>query len=811
MKPIINPGRLALALALFGGVGLAAAFASEGIFSVVPSNDMTYLQLGQLEKAGLLSPGDSQGPLTRFEVAQRVAKARDQYREIVVAQADEIPLPPDLGEPSLPSTSSSAPPVAAVPASPAPAPVSPADSSVPEIPPVAQAAVPAAVTPTATPEDPLKWSKIAATLNSLEDAYQYELKDIQTPVKGLADKTQDLENAQYDLLKRIKGITEYPTIAWHGLGRVFGAVQRLSLTTTGATVSPEDNSQGRGYIDFEPEGVVSKQVRWELMVRYGTAMVANDSQAIDSFYPRRGTMELKTPWFTATLGDFNESYTPLTMWNRDNLDLRWVPEMMAREDDTLKYESFLNDEPNWPFRGLRLGTEVAWPDSTWFDHFDISLMADMIRNGFNDLASGGTYFGPGFFTDWLFAGQGKLATKRLFIGGNTNLKFSLDTYGVLLWEPLESEQPGSPYDPNGVGTWAHQYEILSVKPSVDVTLGDGMVLGASWETASSLYEDDTRNSGNNVSDWAFLIGPYLKFQHSQISFNFLNVGPNFFSPLAQTRQDLVTATSNFNSSAPTPEFNTDPLRSQFFLSGVPRASGIFSFYDRTEDNTFPYGLGTPNRQGGGLEIDVKTLDKDSLKIKGSVYFVQEMQANLVATTDGTGLVPVDMPASVTSVPIRNFTYINLGPSINLAPYIDDPEDLVLGTNVRYEETDSSIGTLTSAWVLGGVEAGLFPWWNTALSFSVDSVNGSEAGYQGSTMARYSYIFDNSDLGDYQIFNINGTNDSLRLSMTFTMNRNSRLFLDYDYTWGNAVPYVGALPSGNTLNNQYAELTYEIQF
>ncbi len=712
MKSITNLKRFALALAVLWTGGWACASQLDGLFSVVPAGDPTYVQLGDLEKAGLLVPGASQGPLTRYEVAERVFQAREQFHEIVVAQADEIPLPPDLGAPTLPTsdnTGAAAPPALPAPAAPVVAPAaSPSSAEVNLVPasPVALpgAAAPAASapTPSATPEDPLKWSKIAATLNSLEDAYQYELKEIQKPANTLSDKTQQLENGQYDLSKRLKGITEYPTIAWHGLGRVFGAAQRLTSADPGLTLPENDNFQGRGYIDFEPEGVVSKQVRWELMVRYGTAMVANDSQAIDMFLPRRGTMELKTPWFSATLGDFDESYTPLTLWNRDNLDLRWVPEMMAREDDTLKYESFLNNEPNWPFRGLRLGTEIAWPDSTWMDHFGLSLMGDMIRNGFNDLASGGTYFGPGFFTDWLFAGKGQLATKHLFLGNGTNIKFTFDGYGLLMWEPLNTELPGSPYSIFNAATWAHQYEILSLKPSVDVALGDGLILGASWETASSLYEDDTRNSARNVTDWAVIMGPYLKFQHSQITFNYINIGPNFFSPMAQTRQDLVTNSTSFNPTGelPTQELFSAPLRSQFFLAGVPRAGGIYSFYDRTEDNTFPYGLATPNREGAGLDFDIKTLDRDSLKIKGSIYFVQEINANLVLINQGPGLTAVDNPTTATP-PTRNFTYVNLGPSINLAPYIDDPEDFVIGTNVRYEQTSSSIGNLTSAWVLGG--------------------------------------------------------------------------------------------------------------
>jgi hypothetical protein len=80
------------------------------------------------------------------------------------------------------------------------------------------------------------------------------------------------------------------------------------------------------------------------------------------------------------------------------------------------------------------------------------------------------------------------------------------------------------------------------------------------------------------------------------------------------------------------------------------------------------------------------------------------------------------------------------------------------------------------------------------------------------MARSVYQFDNTDLvlGGYSPFNINGSRQSWRVSSTFKIDRNSSLYADYDFTWGNAVPYVGTTLPG-TLYNQFMELTYEIQF
>ncbi|HJT24360.1 MAG TPA: hypothetical protein VJ873_07265, partial [bacterium] len=108
-----------MGLALLGAFSLllaaACATAAPNPFSVVPSNDPTYGQLQQLEASGLLPEGASQGPLTRFEVAQRIFKADKKFKEIVVAQADTDipPPPPDNGETS---TSTAAPPATTAPA-----------------------------------------------------------------------------------------------------------------------------------------------------------------------------------------------------------------------------------------------------------------------------------------------------------------------------------------------------------------------------------------------------------------------------------------------------------------------------------------------------------------------------------------------------------------------------------------------------------------------------------------------------------------------------------------------------------------------
>lgn len=781
MKPI---SKSFFFLLLWAGSGaFATELSPQPLFSTVPVGDPTYNQLQQLEKTGLLSSGASQPPLTRYEVAQDILTAQARYKEIVVAQVDMNMLPSveDLSNTgSAAATDSNSPAVTGAPTT--------ASSSVTE-----------------SDED---LEKAAASLNSLEDAYQYELKSVQGTRDSTLKDASDMENEQYELWKRLKGITEYPTVAWHGLGRAFLITQQYNGNLAALGLTHSSTSTELGYLDFEPEGVVDKEIRWDAILRYRSEFESDQSAAIDLLTIRRATMDFNAPWLSATLGDFDESYTPLTLWNRDNLDLRYMPEMIAREDDTLKYESFLNHEPDWPFRGARVGTEVLWPDSDLLDHFKISFMADMISNGFNDTSGQAFYFGADDFTNFIFGGDSELKSKRWYVGGGMSAQLALDAYAVILAEPLGTNAPNSLYIQFNPATWAHHYQTISLKPSIDVGMGDDASFGAVWEGASAVYQDDERDANKVISDYAILAGPYLRLGRSKITFNYLYVGPYYYSPMAQTRQDDIAPGSASNT-LPTPELFEAPLRSQFFLSDVPRAGGIFSYYDRTQDNTFPYGLATPNREGGGLDLDVKALEKDALQILGSIYFVQEISDNLVVNGPGTGLTAVDGDASAPT-PQRNFTYVNLGPSFNLGPFIGI-DDLTFGTNVRFEQTDSAIGTLTSAWVLGGVQVGLFPWWEIAGAYSNQGLNGREAGIGGTTLARYSYIFDNSDLGQYQVFNINGTDESWRLSSIFKINRNSSLYLDYDLTQGNAIPYVGSSSPGGTLINHYWEATYEVQF
>jgi hypothetical protein len=290
--------------------------------------------------------------------------------------------------------------------------------------------------------------------------------------------------------------------------------------------------------------------------------------------------------------------------------------------------------------------------------------------------------------------------------------------------------------------------------------------------------------------------------------NYLDVGPYYYSPLAQTRQDAVTSLSGLGTNNFSPELWEAPLRSQYFLNDVPRPSEIYSFYDRTQDNVFPYGLATPNREAVGLDLDIRALDKQALRIKGAAYLAQEIQSDFVLS----GGQYLDVDTLLYQYPTRQFVYVNVGPSLNLGPSLGWDRDLEIGANFRMEQTTSAIGTLTSVWGLGGIRADILPVWEITAGYSQQTANGTDTGYvvngQQTLYARYVYIYDSTDYGNYQPFHVNGTNQSLRFSNAFKINNHSSLYLDYDWTFGNLLP-LGQIQG--TLNNQYGEVTYEVRF
>jgi hypothetical protein len=429
----------------------------------------------------------------------------------------------------------------------------------------------------------------------------------------------------------------------------------------------------------------------------------------------------------------------------------------------------------------------------------------MIRNGINDNVTGGWFLGGNAPSDWLFAGEAGLKFKgRKFAG--RELKTGVDLYGLILDEPFGTSAPGGVYDALDTATWNRQYKVGSLKPSLRMDLGGTKSLTGTLEYAYALYRDDMRDSAREVGDFAALVGTTLQSGDSKVTFQYLSVGQHYYSPLAQTRQDAVTDTSSLGVICPSDSFG-GAWRGQSFLDSIPRPGTLFTMFDRTADNVFPYGLATPNRQGVGGLIDLRPSGGKTWRLKGSAYFLKEIEGDLTFNADRSGYVPVEDPTGDV-VPVRKFTYVNIGPSVNLGPSLGFAREFLLGMNARFEKTSSLLGDLNCAWWVMEAKSEVMPGWGLSVAGSIRSARGDEAGLDGSLWARYPYLFDNQDLGRYQRVHVDGRVKSLTVSNSFRLSRQGTLNLDGGWTDGDMAPSSGIL---GAWKRQFVEATYEIRF
>jgi len=748
MKPTSNILRAAFALLLMvlGAQGLSAS----GLFDQVPSGDPTFTQFHRLEKWGLLPQGTVHEPATRYEAAEWIVEGRRRAEEkglMVVAQlTDDL----DLSGPSVVIEHHDK--------------AQPAPDATP---------APAGETSSETSSEPSS-EEVKQTFQTLQEAYDYELGQIKGDVKKVKGRLDDLEAQDYKMWRQVKGLSTNATISLHGFGRGGWFATQLS------DMGNQTLNKGNALLDLEPTGVVSKEVSWNGIFRMYGNMATGDSGLGGIL--ERVSIQLNPSFISATLGDFNLSWTPLTLWNRDSRDLLYKPEVIARWDDYVKYPLFMDHSPDLPFRGVRLSTEVEWPGSKVMDSFKVETFAHMIGTGFNN-----GYFAH-HYSAWLFGAMSEMkATKYA----------SLGAYGLLYDEPLNTDLSTAIYKPLDPTTWAQRYQIGSLQPKLDFPIGGDFSLGAEMESAFSIYQDDKLNPDRRVTDYAMIGGPRLRYQKSVLSFNLMDVGYNYFSPLAQIRQqDDNTLQLTGSPLVLYDNPASDPLG---------RAGSIFRFYNRLQDNVFPYGMATPNRKGAGAELDWKSGENDAWQVKAKVYAVKEIRENETINAAGTDMTVVDAWGPVT-VLNRKFQYFNIGPKVDLAALWGLKNKLEAGFDYRAENTTTTWGTLKGETMILSLTAGLNSWLELEGTVGSFSGKGVEVGYLGTTLARYSYWYENTDLGYYEPFAVDQETAYGILTAKIKINRHSNLAMD-----AMAKSDKGVVGTSGTNKTQTLDVVYEVLF
>jgi hypothetical protein len=338
-----------------------------------------------------------------------------------------------------------------------------------------------------------------------------------------------------------------------------------------------------------------------------------------------------------TAGDFFKNYTPLTLWNYDAPVYTFIePTSFHRTREDTAELVYMDQAPSWHLRGFQADSGKDWGSDSALSGFKLQAMAGTMQDP-------GSTTGSSVFGSYYAGSQGSVD----FWNHNIELMGT----GLLLWDDPDSANV--PYIANQSSTYPRQYEIGSVTSKLKIPLGDQANLSGSMENAFSQYDDDENNPQRDFNDWALLANGSLNVEGFHLTAKYINNGPYFYSPGAQTNQYTPASGSpgylstNLGSELSGLDDGLPGYLNQFVFQNVSRP--YFAPYDRLSENFLPYGDASPNREGLIMGLAGELGEKGWLKPQASyVVSGQEIQPNYVLNSTGTGNVPVDSGTNTTT-------------------------------------------------------------------------------------------------------------------------------------------------------------------
>lgn len=341
-----------------------------------------------------------------------------------------------------------------------------------------------------------------------------------------------------------------------------------------------------------------------------------------------------------TAGDFFKSYTPLTLWNSGAPVYTLIePTSFYRNRIDTEELVYLDQAPDWHMRGFQLASGRDWPKD-FLSGFGLQAMAGVIQDAT-----------PDTFASYYAGSQDSLS----LLGDNVELK----AVGLLLWQDPDSANV--PYLPDFPSTFAKQYQIGSLDGRITIPFADKVNLTGTIEDAFTQYDDDATNTQREFQDSGLVAKGSLNILGVHFTAKYLNIGPYFYSPGAQT--NAYTAYAGFPGYLSTNLHGIDDALpnylNNFVFQDVDRPS--FAPYDRLSENMLPYGDATPNREGTILGFSADIGQNGWLKPQASYVLngFHENQPDTILNQAGTGVTAVDGDS------IRTFSGYELALTVSL--------------------------------------------------------------------------------------------------------------------------------------------------
>lgn len=621
---------------------------------------------------------------------------------------------------------------------------------------LAQAA-PGAEKPVESAEDRLK--RLVEEFKVELSALGMDLPEWEDRLAQLAGRNEEIEKLQEEYAKRT--------------GTQIGGVSKGFFDKT--TQSPNIASiNANGFVELQLKSVPVPDLffdgRFRTTWTYGQYF---DAPTVELRWIQLSAFVDKSSFL---VGDHYESYTPLTLWNFQPSDYGiYVPISYRRSDQDDAELHYLDHGPDRHFRGFQ-GSFLPELGQGAKESLRIKAMGGRI-----DAESAGTlgsYYGGGQATLSLFDGLG-----------------TLEAEGLLLWNDRSTS--GLAYSPGTPATYEREYRVGSLRPALKWAVAPETTLSASLEWAGAKYQNDLQDPKRNLEDWALLGRSSLDLSIFHAGIKYLNVGPFYYSPGAQTAQSAYSAPASWT------------YANQFAFQGL--GSPAYSAYSRLDENIFPYGDATPNREAwvGNLSAELGREGWIKPQVQGTL--ARELQANFVQ--GGSPNPPAAEDLSGTIFPIRHFTGLEGVLGMELAkPLGLTDRTFNIAADYKWQKTDLNGGLegLTVSRLTAGTDFNLpIPGFESLLAsvgLTLGWSNGSEfSSAVGSAAASYPFYLD-TPLSSYLYQRMDVNWDRLVFGLLCPLSKSvamkADLFIDH-YDWNGVALY----PKGR----HFLRFTYEADF
>jgi hypothetical protein len=458
------------------------------------------------------------------------------------------------------------------------------------------------------------------SLRELVEEFRGELSTLGIDVDKLEDRLADsqarkelFEALQKEYLKRtgtdVNGFTRGYMYNYRG----FGAAAAYPAMDYNAAI----------FIEMDLKSIPVPFILFDARLRFWRSIGMYYQDPIQPEYQLRWlSLSNSNEVLNLTAGDFFKSYTPLTLWNSDApLYTLIEPTSFHRNRKDTEELVYMDQAPDWHLRGFQLSSGRDWPKD-FLSGFGLQAMAGSMRDA--------TSF---TFSSYYAGSQDTLS----FLGDNLELK----GVGMLLWQDPNSANV--PYLPDFPSTFAKQYQIGSLSGRLTIPFADKVGLTGSGEEAFTQYDDDATNSQRVFEDKGLLAKGSLDILGVHFTAKYLNNGPYFYSPGAQT--NAYTPQPGFQGYLSTNMFGIDDALpgylNNFVFQDVNRPS--FAPYDRLSENMLPYGDATPNREGTILGFSAEIGRDGWLKPQASYVLngMHEIQPDNILGQDAVSVTSVD--------------------------------------------------------------------------------------------------------------------------------------------------------------------------